>query len=180
MNIEKLYNIQRELDQKIVSNHQLQKDNLVPAKLLALQVELGELANETRCFKYWSLRPASEKEVILEEFVDGLHFVLSIGLDLSFDKDVIQDFFLDSEEEPMVELQDIDEGSKTKNKALEGFLEVYALISAVHQEASVVNYKLLLKKYIQLGYTLGFQWAAIGQAYLSKNEVNHQRQAEGY
>ena len=59
---------------------------IVKRKMLALLVEIGELANETRCFKYWSNKPASEREVILEEYVDGLHFILSIGIDLGIDK----------------------------------------------------------------------------------------------
>lgn len=57
--------------------------------MLALLVEIGELANETRCFKYWSNKPASEREVILEEYVDGLHFILSIGIDLGIDKNFL-------------------------------------------------------------------------------------------
>ncbi len=45
---------------------------------LALTIELAELANETRCFKYWSSKGPSEREVILEEFVDSIHFLLSL------------------------------------------------------------------------------------------------------
>ncbi len=67
--------------------HDLQPKKIVKKKkMLALLVEIGELANETRCFKYWSNKPASEREVILEEYVDGLHFILSIGIDLGIDK----------------------------------------------------------------------------------------------
>ena len=62
---------------------------IVKRKMLALLVEIGELANETRCFKYWSNKPASEREVILEEYVDGLHFILSIGIDLGIDKNFL-------------------------------------------------------------------------------------------
>ena len=56
MNISELYEMQRELDNRICKEHRLEGMNLVPSKILALQVELGELANETRCFKFWSSR----------------------------------------------------------------------------------------------------------------------------
>lgn len=39
-------------------------------------MEFGELANETRCFKYWSIKPMSDKEVILEEYIDCLFMIL--------------------------------------------------------------------------------------------------------
>ncbi len=74
MNWTELFIRQKELDRFIQENHDLMKENLTERKLLAFQVELGELANETRCFKFWSLKESSPKEKILEEYVDGLHF----------------------------------------------------------------------------------------------------------
>ena len=84
MNLDELFKLQMELDKRIVEQHSLQNRSLSSEKILALQVELGELANETRCFKYWSTRKPSEKDVILEEYVDCLHFLLSIGLEFKF------------------------------------------------------------------------------------------------
>ena len=52
MDLQKLFSIQKNLDDRILKLHNLQATPLLPKKLLALQVELGELANETRCFKY--------------------------------------------------------------------------------------------------------------------------------
>src|SRR5699024_5876901 len=81
----KLFNMQAKLDQYIAENHNLtKKDNLVSKRYLALLVELGELANETRCFKFWSTKAPSHNDVILEEYVDGVHFILSLVLDLDF------------------------------------------------------------------------------------------------
>src|SRR5690625_909139 len=71
--------MQRELDNYIESNNDLHNKDVFQEKYLALLVELGELANETRCFKFWSMKPPSDKKVILEEFVDGIHFLLSLG-----------------------------------------------------------------------------------------------------
>src|SRR5690606_36397479 len=81
---QKLFSMQRELDERIIVEHQLTGTYFLE-RLLALQVEVGELANETRCFKYWSLKPPAERAVILEEYVDGIHFILSIGLSLGLE-----------------------------------------------------------------------------------------------
>ena len=44
---------------------------------MALLVE-RELANETRSFKFWSTKGPSANEIILEEYVDSIHFLLSL------------------------------------------------------------------------------------------------------
>ena len=80
--INSLYDIQEVLNDRILKEHNLDKSTLLNDKFLALLVELSELANETRCFKYWSLKPASDKAVIIEEFSDVIHFLLTIGLEL--------------------------------------------------------------------------------------------------
>ena len=53
MDITQLFDMQRALDAYIQSNRKEQTD-VFREKGLALLVELGELANETRCFKFWS------------------------------------------------------------------------------------------------------------------------------
>ena len=83
MDLLQLFKLQK-LDDRIAKNMTYNR-KIVKRKMLALLVEIGELANETRCFKYWSNKPASEREVILEEY-GGLHFILSIGIDLGIDK----------------------------------------------------------------------------------------------
>src|SRR5690625_3584703 len=118
MNLEKLFEIQAELDKRIVEKHGLQNEDLLDKKILALQVELGELANEWRGFKFWSedqepnicdlpkgtctcrdcemyyCDKVHESTVeaknlyvnpLLEEYVDCLHFILSIGLEIGAD-----------------------------------------------------------------------------------------------
>ncbi|MEG0450360.1 MAG: dUTP diphosphatase, partial [Lysinibacillus sp.] len=55
MNLQKLFEIQAGLDEHILENHpELRDQNNSDWKLLALQVELGECANEWRGFKKWS------------------------------------------------------------------------------------------------------------------------------
>ncbi|MCC5909447.1 MAG: dUTP diphosphatase [Clostridiaceae bacterium] len=161
MNIEKLYHIQEQLDKTIADKHHLHNKDLVPFKILALEVELGELANETRCFKFWSTKPPAPKATILEEYVDCLHFILSIGLDKGFSNTVI-------------EMQD------NEKDLIQQFQQVFTESSQLQQHTKVENYKSLFEAFLTLGEKLDFTWQEIESAYLMKNEVNHQRQEEGY
>ena len=73
--LQSMFTMQAKLDCKIMESHNLgETDEIIRAKVLALYVELGELANETRCFKYWSLKPPSSKAAMLEEICRCLTF----------------------------------------------------------------------------------------------------------
>ena len=67
-----LFALQEALDQEIALAHDVTYETTFPRRLMALLVELGEFANETRCFKYWSVKGPSPKEVILDEYADKL------------------------------------------------------------------------------------------------------------
>lgn len=56
VDIEQLYEMQKALDARIIKEKGLEGQDLMPNTVLALQVELGELANEWRGFKHWSKR----------------------------------------------------------------------------------------------------------------------------
>ncbi|MEH7106564.1 dUTP diphosphatase, partial [Bacillus sp. JJ1764] len=160
---EKLFQMQKALDSHIEQKHQLQNEDLFSRKVLALLVELGELANEARSFKFWSVKPASPKAVILEEYVDGVHFILSLGIECGFDKQIME---LDVKPE----IADV----------TEQFLQVYNQISQFQKEKNVANYLKLFSAYFQLGSLLGIAYEEMEQAYFSKNEVNYQRQQNNY
>ena len=159
--IEQLFDIQRQLDEVILNNHNLHNKDLVPAKILAFEVELGELANETRCFKFWSNKKSSPKAVVLEEYVDCLHFLLSIGLDENF----------------------VDAQIHIKNSPrdlVQQFQEVFLRSSRFYQSLKEEDYVALFEVFLSLGQNLGFTWEEIEEGYLRKNKINYQRQDEGY
>lgn len=162
MNFKKLFSMQKELDSHIENNHQIQNENLFDKKILALLVELGELANETRCFKFWSLKPPASKEKIGEEYVDGLHFILSLGLEKGY------------------EIQEISILTSGKNDLTEQFLAIYEEVDNFKNSRSFENYGRLFNEFLYLGELLGFSQQDIEQAYIHKNEVNYQRQEKGY
>lgn len=162
MNYQQLFHMQKELDRHIETKHQLQDEDLFERKVLALLVELGELANETRCFKFWSLKFSSPQETVLEEFVDGIHFILSLGIECGFDREDLA-FTIDK-----------------KESVNSQFLSVYDQIGIFRTSRSLKDYKELFSAYLNLGEMLGFSSSEIKNAYVEKNEVNYKRQAEGY
>lgn len=222
MNLEKLFATQKKLDDRIEKEHpELRgKDNL-DWKILALQTEIGECANEWRGFKKWSndQKPRTKtriyqdcktcngvgyhthkngittedcmdcegegqfivgyKNPLLEEYVDCLHFILSIGLE--------KKKFVDFEMELKATFDDLivykDETITKQFNNL--FLEVGLLYDATHDSAYAFknefeSYSNVFSYFIGLGEMLGFTWEQIEQAYFAKNKVNHQRQEDGY
>lgn len=163
MQLEKLFKMQRGLDQHIEEKHGLQNEDLFDRKVLALLVELGELANETRCFKFWSVKPSSEKSVVLEEYVDGVHFILSLGIECEFQN---LDFILDLEPSTV--------------STTEQFLFIYQKVNEFKESKNEFDFKTLLQSYLQLGSLLGISYEEMEKAYFTKNEVNYQRQQNNY
>lgn len=164
MNLEKLFELQNKLNQRIRAEHKLKDENLIQEQILALEVELGELANETRCFKYWSHKPPAPQSVILEEYVDGLHFILSLGLEMNFNNSGLN----------------LVTTLENENNLIQQFQLVYDQITEFNHSKSFESYENLFVDFLQLGRKLGFEEVEVEQAYLDKNKVNHKRQDEGY
>jgi dimeric dUTPase (all-alpha-NTP-PPase superfamily) len=163
MKTEKLFIMQKELDRHIEMQHELGGEDLFDRKVLALLVEIGELANETRCFKFWSVKPSSEKEIILEEFVDGVHFILSLGIECGYDH--------------IVSLHPAKGNEGDVNSQ---FLAVYDATQKFRNSSSEDAFIHLFESYLRLGELLGLRESEIEQAYIEKNEVNYDRQRKGY
>jgi len=91
-----LQEAQSSLDSFILLNKKepMKKEEYLSKTFLALMVEVAELANATRCFKYWSNKESESKEVLLEEYVDIMHFFLSIGLQLGFSAKEIEEAYM--------------------------------------------------------------------------------------
>jgi dimeric dUTPase (all-alpha-NTP-PPase superfamily) len=190
IDLSKLFKMQKALDEHILSEHpELKGQNNLDWKILALLVETGECANEWRGFKKWSKdqRPRLKvvikepqgqcadviKYPLLEEYVDKLHFILSIGLEL---------------QKPGVlsELSNIQTTIIKEKTIMHQFKEIMRWTLNVEKAFSVDltlterAYKNLLDYYLGLGEMLSFTWEQIEQAYFEKNAVNHQRQDNGY
>ncbi|KFL44138.1 dUTPase [Lysinibacillus sp. BF-4] len=160
MNLQKLFEMQAALDAFIEKTQNITHD-VFREKGLALLVELGELANETRCFKFWSTKGPSAREVILEEFVDSIHFMLSLGImrELAFEEWQI---------------------TEQSHNLTELFLRAQADIITFLNSPTENTYTAIWDSYALLAYNLGFTPEDIVRAYIAKNEENYARQRSGY
>lgn len=222
--LEQLYEMQKALDARIIKEKGLEGVDLLPNTVLALQVEIAELANEWRGFKHWSndREPRTKVEVgkclecdgtgdenfhtlyapfesclgcagtgmkhknpLLEEFVDCVHFFLSIA-----------------RQNDWLEHMYVYEGAidETREEGLDGgiggaFLELIYWLSKMHMENApdekieqafgyskkVFCFKNAWYVFVAIGLVgFGFNFDQIAAAYVAKNEENHARQLSGY
>lgn len=167
MDIKNLLDKQGELDTFIAKEKNLGNaydKKFLEKRKLALLVEIGEFANTTRCFKYWSNKGPEVKDRILDEAADCLHFNLSL--------------IILTRTEVRVNLEDI---VMAANIALEvgpinlttGFNTLYELTIKEYWEDA-------LKSLVALVTVLGFTLEDLEQAYMKKHEINYKRQNSGY
>jgi len=149
MNLQQLFTMQKELDDFIEQTQNIQQD-VFQEKGLALMVELAELANETRCFKFWSTKGPSAREVILEEYVDSIHFILSLGLLKGYTA---------IEKWPVVE--------ESRNLTAT-FLETQNVILSFIQQPTEGRYLAIWQCYGILAHNLDFTFEDVVRAYIEK------------
>ncbi|MCY7492817.1 dUTP diphosphatase [Bacillus safensis] len=216
MNLEKMFEMQKVLDHRIIKEKGLEGRDLLPNTYVALITELGEFANEGRWFKHWSENQEPNRtgyidcdvcidqpgryEVIhegeilslpcpkcedreevyvgdrlLEEYVDCLHFFLSIAIkkgwkeELNIREEAIEDF---------------------KEEGFEGglsgvYLEMqWSLLNSrmfKDEEKKKEHFRAAWGLFLTIGIVgFGFTLEQIEEAYMDKNAVNHKRQQEGY
>jgi dimeric dUTPase (all-alpha-NTP-PPase superfamily) len=168
--LKKLALIQDELDQAILKRHNIQED-VSNRLVIAFKVEFGEFLNEHKFFKFWKVdrtpntkavrTPAMMEEYnpLLEEFVDGIHFLLSIGNQRKYLKYT-----------HAFEAIDRDTDS----------LEYLAMEIFNNPINSAGRWLQVVSDYLYFGHLVGITPLDIEQAYLIKNVENHRRQQNGY
>lgn len=72
---EDIYNKNRELDMIFMSKYK-NENKMYEKNCIEFMNELSEFANETKCFKYWSIK-TMDKEKALEEYADVITMALS-------------------------------------------------------------------------------------------------------
>jgi len=185
MDLSKLFEMQKALDARIEKEHPREDgEDRLAKKLLALQVELGECANEWRGFKFWSndqeprkklmvfargsgktIPPHKTVNPLLEEFVDVLHFSISIATE----------FGLTTYKTRFGDLR------YHKNSIIKTFSMVFQDINELLYYENAERYvRDFLDGVLGLGYKLGFSFEEIEAAYIAKNQTNHVRQDNGY
>jgi dimeric dUTPase (all-alpha-NTP-PPase superfamily) len=161
LKIDELRILQGELDERIFNQHDTSRTATRIDRCLALCVEIGELANETRCFKYWSVRDASPKDVLLEELEDSIHFLLSLGIDLKDTSEFV-------------------EGVDDHEYLSQTFLDFYRAALRLTDSFTLKHYQACFAYVCIMAEKLEFCEADLIEYYLRKNQKNHQRQDTHY
>lgn len=163
MELKELYSLQLGLDKEIMDKHPgVSYETTKEKRTLALLVELGEFANETRTFKFWSLKGPSAKEVILDEYADAIHFFLSLGLTIG-----INSF---SHEFGGEEFKDL----------TSAIMDVYQKVVDFSRTFEKKDYEIAFHAYLDLLPRLGYNGDDMLEAYKKKLHVNYVRQENKY
>lgn len=155
-----LYEENKKLD-TIYTNIYGNDSEIFKKNALELLVELGELANETRCFKYWSIKKPSDREIILDEYADCLLMTLCFAntLDVNLEEEYIN-----------VEITD----------TIEQFIVLYKETSMLTEEPSKDRIKRILANLINLGHLIGFNDDEIIKGSIAKINTNKERLSTNY
>ena len=73
--IAEIYKETKYIDTLFSKQYDIKSPDIIEKYYLELLVEFSELANETRCFKFWSKKESS-KDKVLEEYIDCLFMIL--------------------------------------------------------------------------------------------------------
>lgn len=110
------------------------------------------------------------RNLVLEEYVDCLHFALSIGLELKVNIPTIERILVF--------------GSRNDRDITYVISQIYKefnyIVDWIGESPDQGSYLNGLQWFLELGHKLGFTWEQIEQAYFEKNKVNHERQHNGY
>lgn len=154
--LKELLEMQRVLDETLMKEHGKTEYPLEETKI-ALFVELGEMMNELQTeFKWWKKHAIYNREKALEEYVDCLHFALSISNHTKLKK--------------YIPYNECVENKKT-----------FDIFNTIIMDLSLSYLRpFVLYNLFVLGNNLGFTWEEIYQAYKKKNEINYERLKGGY
>lgn len=160
-----LLEMQEELDEAILEERGITRYPDVNIRI-ALSVELREMLNELpTLFKYWKKTAEDNREKALVEYVDALHFAMSLTNEYA--KEIVKGGETTNE----IQCRFTYSGKwTTRNKA-----------SAIEKCMIFIDSSSWRVGYLfKIGLLLDFTWDEIYKAYKDKNAVNYQRLKEGY
>ena len=156
MNLKNLYQLQSDYNELLEVQSDLRNDQLFSKKVLALHVQLGKLADASQCFKYWKQAEIAYKEVILNEYIDCLICLLTIGLDKSFQDTNV-------------------EGKHIEDCATDQFLNLYVDLNDFVTCSTKDNFITIFADLLSLGFSLSLTEDGILKSYEKKIKQNISR-----
>ncbi len=154
--------MQDQLDERIFSKHDRSRKDTFEDRVLALHVEIAELANEKQSFKYWKQSQNIDEQRIKDELADVLHFTISLGIDIEFNESI-----------------DLDQVDK-EIPLTQRFISMHDSLGEFYNRRDHQDYRQLLESVLGLTYDLGYDVQDLYDAYMLKYKENHQRQDDNY
>jgi len=120
--------------------------------ILLLIMEVGEIANATKCCKYWSKRLPESRAKILEEYTDGLYVLFNFChyTGITMNNELV---------------------SVPKLELTEMLIEVSILITNLYNNFNKENVQKLFAYYIELAKLLGLDLNEVKADYIAKYQV---------
>lgn len=148
MDIANFFPNQKEIDSKIIIDKSLTEYKVLARKNLQLQIKLGQLADETKCYKYWIGEDTiCDSNSIFEKYILCFRQILSIGLDKNY-SDVTNIVVTPSE----FCLSD-------------QFINLYIDINDLMISPSKDHFVTILEDFLSLGVSLGFTESQITEGF---------------
>lgn len=168
--LQEMMAMQKSLDEYVIANNEIGEDvNITQGRYIALKTELHEFINEIKFFKYWSKNKKINKEHILEEGIDCVHFILSLMIEFGYD---IQEDLEITEKQ----LEHIQNKTMAELYLMTDTLLVDTFITNAYKEnmaSALVGIMLMFNR-------CGFTGDDLYNAYIKKNKVNIERQNNAY
>ncbi|MGL5150666.1 MAG: dUTP diphosphatase [Clostridium sp.] len=150
MYIHDFFEVQKQINKDLTLDPNLNDYKLKARKSLHLHVKISDLANETKCFKYWvDENLIVNTDVVFKKYLSCLNQILSIGIDSNYD--------------------DIEKIKLKPNDYClsDQFLNLYIDINDLIISPSKDHYITLFEDFISLGITLGFNNQDINEGLLN-------------
>lgn len=160
MNLKNIFEAQKKLDNAIYEAHKYNAKEIFHKRILALFVEIGELANEISSFKYWKKNITCVDSKILEEYADGIHFLTSLSLAYSVEHNI----------DPIIYTDDVNIS----------FLKLYESISEMYKVTNKDTITKTFAIYLGIAKLLNYTDKQVEDSYFAKNKINYERIKNNY
>ena len=127
---------------------------------IEILVELGEFINETKCFKYWSIKKPN-KEAMLDEYADVITMILYFANILKMD---VKDYKINSTDKELLELIN----------------ETYYLCTKIMSNMTEELIGNILTNTLEIAYLLDIKEDKIINAINKKHEIIYERLNSDY
>lgn len=144
--VSKLYEVYINRELQTTKNEVLNVQRL-NQKILAFLHDLGIVAEDSRCYSFWEKKEPVNHQQLLENYMDGLTMLMSIGYELKIDS--IKNH---TEIPPRIDIYSL-------------FFKIYHSILKVQSHYSSEDYQNTIDDYFTLGFQLGIHVDEILDSY---------------